>query len=494
MIEAAFAQLRFALSVGMGLPFSLRALDRIIEALIETHREFGSVGRAGAELLGGPALDAETQRDLQLRRFRTQARRAAKDTPYYATLFAHLGLDPARLTWDDLARIPPTPKEALRDQPNAFVCRGTQPTLRTTTTGTTGRPTSVCFSSHEMQTYIALGAINNLFTGEVTETDIVQVSTTARATLGNTCFIGACQRVGALVYMGGLVDPAHSLALLAEEHSIPGKKRRTSVLLTYPSYLGALVETGLRLGYSPADFGLERLSVGGEIVTTGLKARARQLFGTQVKIGEGFGMTETWPCTGEICEAGHLHFEPSQGLVEVLAMDDDSPAAAGELGRMVVTPLPPYRETTPVLRCDTQDLVYALVGPLTCTRRHLPGMSNILGKARLAVQHDSGWTTPRAVLEALEAVDAVPLPARCGFWAQGDGVGVEVVAPGDSPGLRRAITAGLEAQGVPVRALHLVECAGALRRPYPLRGDLREAMFPTPAPVVPPAPRLARSA
>src|SRR4051812_35366539 len=144
MIEVAFAQLRFPLSLGMGLPFSLRALARIIEALIETRREFGSLGRAGADFLGGPEREGGMRGGLQLRRFRTRARRAPHDTAYYDALFAQLGLDPARLTWDDLARIPPTPKEALRDQPDSFVRRGSQPTLRTTTTGTTGRPTSIC--------------------------------------------------------------------------------------------------------------------------------------------------------------------------------------------------------------------------------------------------------------------------------------------------------------------------------------------------------------
>ena len=162
--------------------------------------------------------------------------------------------------------------------------RGSQPAFRTTTTGTTGKPTSVYFTAREIQATGLLGAITFLQNGHIRPEDIVQISTSSRATLGNTCFSQACQRIGAVWYQTGLVDPAHALALLAEEHHLPGKKLRASFLNTYASYLGELVECGLRSGYQPRDFGLERISVGGEIVTEGLKRRCQKLFdcfGTQ---------------------------------------------------------------------------------------------------------------------------------------------------------------------------------------------------------------------
>jgi phenylacetate-CoA ligase len=475
VLEIAFAQLRFAASVGLGIPFSLRSLDRIIESLQATRREFGALGAAGVPLIQGPGLDEPTRREIQLRRFRAQARRA-REAPYYSRLFAHLDLDPARMSWDDIGCFPLTPKTALRDQPDDFVRRTARPAFRTTTTGTTGQPTSVCFSAHEMQTYIALGAIHNLFTSAITDTDIVQLSTSARATLGNSCFIGACLRVDALVYLSGLVAPARSLALLTEERRISGKKPRANVLQIYPSYLGELVEVGLRLGYRPADFGLERIHIGGEIVTAGLKARCQQLFGP-VEFIEGFGMTEVWPSTGARCEAGHLHFEPLQGLLEVWDLETNAPAHPGEVGTLVLTPLPPYRETSLVLRYDTEDLVQAVAEPLTCSLRDLPAVSNLLGKRRLAIRHIHGWTTPRDVLEALESLDTVPLPARCGFWAAPGGVALEVMTRDDAPHIRRQVAQALEERGVPLQELYLCTDHRQLRQPYPLRGDLREATF-----------------
>ena len=412
MLETLAAQLRYVASVAFGRPFASRSLDRLVDAVLATYHEFGAIAPDGAELLGGPALDEQTRREMQLRRFRAQAVRAARETPYYQELFGRIALDPARLRAEDIARVPPTPKAALRDDPDAFVCRSAQPVFRTTTTGTTGRPTSVCFSRREMHAYVALAAISHLTHGVVTPEDIVLVSSSARATLGNTCFMGACERIGAQVTLGGLVDPELTLALLAEPRRLSGKKSRASVLSIYPSYLGQLVTAGLDLGYGPSDFGLERILVGGEIVTAGLKARCQRLFGPATFV-ESYGMTEPWPFGGAVCEQGHLHFEPIQGLLEVLDPDTGAPARPGEIGTLVLTPFPPFRETTIVLRYDTQDAVRALAGPPTCELRQMPATGNLLGKLRHAVRCDAGWVFPRDALEALEAARSGSAWATC---------------------------------------------------------------------------------
>lgn len=476
MLKTALARLRLAASMLFDLPLSVKALDRLVDATVETRRESGATSPTAAEVVGGPALDEETRRAIQLRRFRKQAVAAAQETVYYAGLFEQAGLDPQRLRSEDIAHIPVTPKEAMRQQPAAFVRRSALPAFRTMTTGTTGKPTSVYFSAREMQTTALLMAISFLQEGHVSPDDVVQISTSSRATLGNTCFSQACQRIGAVWYLAGLVHPAQALTLLAEEQPVPGKKSRTSFLNTYPSYLGELVEYGLAAGYRPADFGLERISVGGEVVTAGLRERCRQLFG-DVTLIEGFGMTEIWPLGGTRCAAGRLHFEPTRGLVEVLSLGTNGPAQPGEAGRLVATPFAPYRDAGVVLRYDTEDVVEALADPCTCRWRDWPATSDIQGKLRLSVRHGRGWTHQRNVLEALEAIEDVPLPVRCGFWADADGVAVEAVVRTATPAVRRRIEAALEEQSVPLTALHLVEDRRQLQHPLPLRCDLREDSF-----------------
>jgi phenylacetate-CoA ligase len=476
MLDVAVAQLRYSLSLLFGWRFSVRSLEQMIAALHETQREFGVIGSEGNEMLNGPTLDQESRRRIQLQRFRQQARRAMLHTTYYHTLFSQLELDPAKLRYEDIAHLPCTPKEAVRDDPDAFVSRQARPYLRATTTGTTGRPTSICFSAHELRVYSALSAMPTFFTHDLQETDIIQISTSSRGILSNVCLAGACAHIGAMVYLSGVIDPAVALAQLCEKRRIVGKKEQTSVLSTYPSYLGELVEYGLAQKYRPSDFGLERIIVGGEIVTQGLKKRCKQLFGP-VRFIEGSGMTEIWPVGGRLCEAGHLHFEVSQGLIEVQRLDSTDLAQEGEIGTLVVTPFPPYRETTLLLRYNTQDVVRVLPSTLSCSLRHLDATSNILGKRGFLVQHGQSWTFPRAVLEALEAVEELPLPARCGFWSEPGGVALEVQCRENTPALQRKIKNSLQEWGVSVQALHLVEKGQPLQHPLPFRCDLHEYHF-----------------
>jgi phenylacetate-CoA ligase len=432
MLDTAVAQFRLAIALLTGRPIPPWALATLIAGARATHEEFGSISADGAQAALGPTLDATTGREVQLRRFRAQATRAVRDTAYYGAIFADLRLDPGKLSWDAVARLPLTPKEALREEPDAFVRRDSVPVLRAITHGTTGIPTRVCFSARELSQMGAFAGLASLLDGSLDASDVIQINTAAGALLGNWTLASGAARVGALVQPVGLVDPERSLTLLAQLLSIPGKKRRVSVLSTYPSYLGDLVETGMRLGYGPTDFGLRRIHSGGEIVTQGLKARARRLFG-EVTIAEGWAMSETFPFGGAVCADGHLHTDPSHGLLEVLDPDTGEPAAPGAIGALVATPFAPFRETTLLLRYATEDLVRTLSAPPQCTLRHQPATSDLLGKQRLSIRHDGGWVTPRQVLEALEALEDVPLPGRCGFWAVPGGVAVEVVVRNDRP-------------------------------------------------------------
>jgi phenylacetate-coenzyme A ligase PaaK-like adenylate-forming protein len=344
------------------------------------------------------------------------------------------------------------------------------------TTGTTGNPTGMLFTAHEMAVFSALTALTYLLQRQITAHDIVQVSTSSRALLGNNSFMGACQRVGALVYQTGIVEPCQALRLLSQNQALTGKNSRPSVLLTYPSYLGRLVEAGIQLGMTPADFGLARIILGGEMVSAGIKRRCQALFGPVI-IQEGYGITETWPLGATQCEAGHLHFEPSHGLLEVLDPETGQAARPGEMGALVLTPFAPYRESVVLLRYDTQDLVRVLDGPCTCSLRHLPATSQLLGKRHLSVRTTTGWVTPRAVVEAIEALDEIPLPARCGFWSQDGGVAVEVATPQNTKCLQQQVEQSLLAHGVPVRSLRLVAHPAELKQPLPWRGDLHEQTF-----------------
>lgn len=476
MLETAVDNLRFGASMVFGRPFHLRSLERLVTAMRATQDEMGQVGAESVELLEGPALDEEARRVMQIGRLRRLAARAARETERYSPLLRAEGVDARHLTWDDWSRIPITTKAALRDDPEAFVSRSSNVSLRATTTGTTGRPTTVHFSEYEMRVMRALAAIYHLPRHWIEPSDLVHVAVNTRAVLGITALTSACAAVGASIHVAGLLKPEHTLSLLRERHQLAGKTARVSVLRTYPSYMGELVERARRLGYGPADFGLRSILTGGEILTEGLKRRAQEVFGP-LSFDENFSMTELAPFGGNTCSHGHLHFEPSVGLIEVVGLEGAGPARDGEPGMLVATPLPPYRETTLLLRYATEDVVTAVRGRLECNLRHTPAAGRIRGRLRFAVQHDRGWTLPADVLDALEADEAVPLPARHGFWAVAGGVAVEVLSRTDDRRVHESISTRLLERGVPLRRLHLTTDRAGLRQPIPVRADLQETAW-----------------
>jgi phenylacetate-coenzyme A ligase PaaK-like adenylate-forming protein len=448
----------------------------MVEAARASVREFGTGSATSAELAGAAAMDQKTRRSIAERGFREQAMRAARETRYYAELFEKLGRDPSQLGFDEITELPVTSKEALREQPDAFVCRNSEPYLCAMTTGTTGTPACVSYSRRELDTFACIAALHALVGGQIRPDDIVGISISLRAALATTIAAGTCARVGASAYFTGQIEPAATLQLLSKKHYLPGKTSRTSVLLCYTSYLGELIEHGHALGYSHRDFGLRSIRVAGEIVTEAFLDRARALFGP-VEFVQGYATNELDPLSGSACDEGHLHFQPWAGLLEVKSLEGDGAAGPGEPGTIVATPFAPYRVTTPLLRYDTQDVVRALPDGLSCSLRDLPAVTKPLGRLPLSVQHDAGWTFQRDVMEAVEGFDAVPLPTRFGFWRVPGGVAVELFARTLTRPAKDAVAAALEEHGVPLRELHVVDDPRRLRKPIPVRGDLREISF-----------------
>jgi phenylacetate-CoA ligase len=475
MIETIPAQLRYVCSLAFGARLHTRSLDRLVTALLAAREEFGAVGRDAAEALRGPPLDDAARREVQIRRFRKQAQLAAR-TPYYRRLFAELGVDPRKMRWADVEALPTTTKEALRSDPDAFAPSSARPAFRALTTGTTGIPTSIYFSREELEATTLLGAIGLLMGRYAEPEDVVQLSVSSRAMFPVMLAAQTLARLGAVIYQTGFVDPAHALALLAERRSLPAHKPRASMLSTTPSYLGSLVERGSELGYRPDDFGLERIVLGGEIATQGLRDRAAGLFG-EVEYIETYAATEILGTGALTCPSGHLHFLVPPGLVEVLSLDGRRQAEPGEAGTLVVTPFAPYRTTTVLLRYDTGDVVRLPSEPPDCELSTIPATSPILGKLATSIPHSGGWTFQRDVAEALDALDEIPLPTRFGLRAhRREGVAVEVVAHDDSADAHRRIAAALERR-VPLRELRVVTDPASLEDPVLLRTDLREHSF-----------------
>ncbi|HET9442789.1 MAG TPA: AMP-binding protein, partial [Acidimicrobiales bacterium] len=340
--------------------------------------------------------------------------------------------------------------------------------------GTTGIPTSFWFSRYELELAASLSAVSMIVSGGLGPEDVFQICVSSRAVLGLRNTMDACHLVGTACFLTGIIDPAETLARLVVPICLPGKKDRVSVMSVNPTYLGMLLQEAGRRGYGPGDFGLERIFCGGEILTESLRRRAEAAFGAPIT--DNYAMTETFPLAGLVCRGGHLHVAADQGLVEVLHPDTFEPTAPGEVGSLVITPFPPYRETMPLLRLATGDLVRRLTGEPACELAGLPATSPLLGKAALSQEAGGRPLHQRDVLELLERGDELPLPCRYALEPAAGGFLLHVLAPGGDPALRRRLEHEAAAGGLPVAGVRLHETVSAMPRPEFARALLHETI------------------
>ena len=144
-------------------------------------------------------------------------------------------------------------------------------------------------------------------------------------------------------------------------------------LLTYPTNLLALIEHAEAHGWSLPD--LREVRTVGETVTPELRERCSAAWG--VPLVDVYSSRELGYIALQCPLSGLYHVSAETALVEVLD-EDGRTAQAGDVGRLVVTPLHNY--ASPLLRYELND--YAEVGPACPCGRGLPTLTRILGRSR----------------------------------------------------------------------------------------------------------------
>jgi phenylacetate-coenzyme A ligase PaaK-like adenylate-forming protein len=469
VLRTGFSQMMFVTSMLSGRRLRGRNVLALASDMRQTLERFGTLGQDAADMIGA-AADPELQRDMTRRRLRSTIRRAARETPYYRSWFAGAGVDPDSVTIESLGTITPTPKSALRSMPAAFVSDRSAPTMAAHTTGTTGIPTVVWFSRHELDVLAGMSAMA-LMLGGFRPNHVWANCMSSRA-IPATTMSRSIEITGGAFLQLGLIDPRDALDRLATPLHLPGKEPQITHLNTVPSYLAALVQEAERAGWRAEDFGLTEIRLGGEVLTDSLARRAADAFGAE--ISESYGMTEILPVGGQVCTTGHLHVPMDHGYVEVLDPATHEPAAPGTVGELTITPYTAYRETTMLLRYATGDLVKVLPDgeQANCELAAIPATSKILGRV------SGSAISTRDILDLLQDEPALPLPTRYAF-GEADDVLYVVGDPGDRSVLAR-LDERITELAMPLRGIVLVEDPGKLPSPCHIRADLREHSFNRP--------------
>ena len=171
-----------------------------------------------------------------------------------------------------------------------------------------------------------------------------------------------------------------------------------------PAYVHTLPSNVLRLTIEARRSGtrstIPSFMVVGEYLAPEVRQAARDTFGASVI--DVFSSAEGGVIAIQCPDSGLYHIQSEIILAEILRSDGE-PAAPGETGELVVTPL--YNYATPIIRYRTGDFVEA--GPPCPCGRCLPTIARIVGRREHMFQFPDGT-------RALPAIDRIAISETLG--------------------------------------------------------------------------------
>lgn len=308
-------------------------------------------------------MPQEDLRHLQLNRLKKTIRLAA-NAPYYKKVFEEYGITPDTIqTIDDIQKLPFTTKADMRaNYPFGLVAGNLKEDgVRIhSSSGTTGTPTVIVHSQHDLDSWANLVA-RCLYMVGIRKTDVFQNSSGYGMFTGGLGFQYGAERLGALTVPAAAGNSKRQIKFITDFH--------TTALHAIPSYAIRLAEVFLEEGIDPVHSSLKTLVIGAEPHTDEQRKKIERMLG--VKAYNSYGMTEmngpgvAFECT----EQNGMHFWEDCYLVEIIDPETGKHVPNGEIGELVLTTLD--REMMPLIRYRTRDLTRILPGTCPCGRTHL---------------------------------------------------------------------------------------------------------------------------
>lgn len=301
-------------------------------------------------------------RELQAERLRKTIA-TATNCAFYKKAFEEAGVSPQTIqSVDDIRKFPFTLKQNMRDNyPFGMVSGNMEDAVRIhSSSGTTGTPTVIVHSQHDLDSWANLVA-RCLYMVGVRKTDVFQNSSGYGMFTGGLGFQYGAERLGCTTVPAAAGNSKRQLKFIQDFH--------TTVLHAIPSYAIRLAEVFEEEGIDPASSSLRILAIGAEPHTDVQRKKIEQLLG--VKAYNSFGMSEmSGPGVGFECkEQNGMHIWEDCFIVEIIDPETGQPVPEGEVGELVLTTLD--RDMMPLIRYRTRDLTRIIPGACPCGRTHL---------------------------------------------------------------------------------------------------------------------------
>ncbi|MEG2658050.1 MAG: phenylacetate--CoA ligase [Clostridiales bacterium] len=315
-------------------------------------------------------MPREDMNRLQLGKLQKMVKRCYEQVPYYKKIMDEVGVTPDQIkTLDDIRRLPMTQKSDLRDNyPFGLFASPLNEVVEVhASSGTTGKPIVGGYTRNDLDIWSDCMA-RIISAAGVTSEDIAQNS------FGYGLFTGAFGLHYGMQKLGAMMVPISSGS--SEKQLMLMEDFGVTVSIATPSYAVYLSELAKEMGI--ADKLKLRVGLyGSEMCTPEMRDQIEKNVG--VTVYDNYGLTELGGpgLSGECLYRNGMHINEDHFIVEVLNPDTLEPAAQGEDGELVITPL--SKEAFPIFRYRTKDVGHLIYEPCPCGRTQTR-MTKVVGR------------------------------------------------------------------------------------------------------------------
>lgn len=317
-------------------------------------------------------MPREALESIQLRRLQATVSRVYATVPFYREKFEKAGISPGGInSLSDLQQLPFTTKQDLRDNyPFGMFAVPMDNVVRIhASSGTTGKPTVVGYTSRDINTWAELMA-RALSAGGATRGDIIHNAYGYGLFTGGLGIHYGAEKLGASVIPVSGGNTKRQVVIM--------KDFGPTIMTATPSYSLHLAEAAEEMGVSFRDlkfkfgiFGAEPWSenMRGEIEQK-LNLSAVDIYGLSEVLGPGVSV--------ECHEAkAGLHIAEDHFIAEIIDPSTGQVLPWGETGELVLTSI--TKEAFPVIRYRTRDITSLNPEPCVCGRT-MARMDKISGR------------------------------------------------------------------------------------------------------------------
>jgi len=352
---------------------------------------------------GNPAsfqyLTRDKIEELQKQRLQEHLQYVYKHSPFYQALFEKHQIRPDRIKGpEDLPLIPCTDKSDLIHHNEEFLAvsinRIADVCLTSATSGEVPATLLQTQSDLARLAYNEEGAFQ--MTGLTSHDTLMVCAALDRAFMAGLAYFLGGIRLKARVIRAGSGSAAQHWQML--------KVTRPTAIVGVPSLMRKIAEYGLESREDPRQTSVKKLIAIGEPVRDKnlhllpLAASLEELWDAQLYSTYASTELATTYCECEQRQGGHIR--PELIVTEIIDQNNQ-PAADGEVGEVVVTPL--GVEGMPLIRFKTGDISFIIHEPCACGRA-TPRLAPILGRKNQMLKFKGTTLFPNSILSVLEGI------------------------------------------------------------------------------------------